>query len=163
MDIEIRLDAGSIGKAVDKLLRYERTIQEKTQKLCERLAFIGTWEATTGFSQAIYDGDKDFDVRVEPIENGFEIVAGGETALLLEFGAGVTYGYGHPQSAEFGMGPGTYPNAKGHWNSPHGWWFVDDMGKHHTYGNAPAMPMYNTAQDLRKMVEEVAREVFLND
>ena len=41
--------------------------------------------------------------------------------------------------------------------------FEDADGKHHTYGNAPSMAMYNTAKELRERIEEVAREVFSND
>lgn len=164
MEITVSLDSADIFRVVDKLNAYEHRLREKADEICKRLAVSGRWEATIGFSQAIYDGTKDFDVRVEPIDNGFEIIADGETVLLLEFGAGVTYGYGHPQAVDFGMGPGTYPDAMGHWNDPKGWWFKDETGtKYHSYGNAPAMPMYNTAKDLRAMVAEVAREVFLND
>lgn len=173
MEITVSLDSADIFRVVDKLNAYEHRLREKANKICERLSFIGAWEATTGFSQAIYDGDKDFDVRVDPVENGFEIIADGETVLFLEFGAGITYGYGHPQATEFGMGPGTWPYPHGmpvhgkwmwNWENPNGWYFTDGAGeKHHTYGNAPAMPMYNTAKDLRSKVEEVAREVFLND
>lgn len=163
MDITIsELTQLSIGTAIRQLEYYARTMERKVQRLCSRLASLGAWEATIGFSQAIYDGEKVFDVRVDEKDDGYYIVANGETVLFLEFGAGVRYGYGHPQAAEFGMGPGTYP-GKGHWNNPHGWWFTDDMGKHHSYGNAPAMPMYNTAQDIRSRIEEVAREVFAND
>lgn len=167
MDINVNLNSISIGRAVAKLNRYAQAIETKANAICERLARYGAFEATAMFNQAIYDGEKIVDVRVDAFsegdEKGFEIIANGETALILEFGAGVTYGYGHPLAGKFGMGPGTYPDGKGHWDSPNGWWFVDAFGKHHSYGNAPAMPMYNTAQDLRSMVEEVAREVLLND
>lgn len=83
--------------------------------------------------------------------------------LFIEFGSGDTYGHGHPQNAEFGMGPGTYsegPNGKGHWKDPNGWWIPKSAGGGHTYGNPPAMVMYRTARELEREIQTIAEEVF---
>ena len=168
MKLVVDLSSDSLADAEDKLRKYAAYIKAKAQELCERLSFLGAAEVTAGFSQAIYDGEQDVDIKVRRVtEKGkiaYRIVASGQTVLFLEFGAGVRYGYGHPLDADFGMGPGTYPKGKGHWNDPKGWWFKDATGKkYHSYGNPPIMAMYNTSQELHRIVEDVAREVFASD
>ena len=160
MKITMQLSDISIDETIAKLEAYRNSLEAKAKLLCERLANIGQFNAQISFASVIYDGDKDFDVTVEETEKGFKVLASGETVLLLEFGAGITYGYGHPFADDFGMGPGTYPNGKGWWKSPYGWWLPKSKGGGHTWGNAPGMPMYYAAKDIRAVVEDVAREVF---
>lgn len=159
--MNITVNATGLNEWIDKLNEYEKRIQNKTNEICRRLAQYGLVLADASFNGAAYDGDKDVSVKVDPTDNGYRIVAAGEIVLILEFGAGVTYGYGHPQASEFGMGPGTYPEGKGHWDDPNGWWIPNGGG--HTYGNPPSMTMYNTEQELRKEIETVVREVFSSD
>ena len=164
MKISINIfDERSIDQAIEKLTEYENSLDQKAEQLCERLAELGAWYAEWNFSgvEWTYSGDVAYSIDVKRTgENQYAIIAGGQAVLFLEFGAGVTLGYGHPLAAEMGMGPGTYPNGKGHWDDPHGWWYVDDGMKVHTYGNAPGMPMYNAAKDIRREILKVAREVF---
>ena len=160
MKVTMSLSAASIDAAIKQIEAYQKSLSVKAKQICERLAFAGAVQVSLGFASAIYNGEKDFNVTVEDIPNGYRIVADGETALILEFGAGATYGYGHPQADEFGMGPGTYPDGKGHWNDPRGWWIPKANGGGHTYGNPPAMPMYRASRQMREDVERVAREVF---
>lgn len=160
MKITMQLSDISIDETIAKLEAYQKSLEAKAKLLCERLAYIGQFNAQISFASVIYDGDKDFKVTVEETEKGFKVLASGETVLLLEFGAGITYGYGHPLADDFGMGPGTYPDGKGHWNSPYGWWLPKSAGGGHTWGNAPGMPMYYAAKDIRAAIEDAAREVF---
>ena len=158
--ITMNLSAASIDSAIKQLKEYKTELRRKAQKICERLAVSGAVNVSLGYATAIYTGRKDYSVTVEEIRDGYRILADGETALILEFGAGVTYGYGHPQADEFGMGPGTYPDGKGHWDDPAGWWIPKEHGGGHTYGDPPSMAMYKTAKELRDRVLDVAREVF---
>ena len=158
--ITMNLSAASIDSAIKQLKEYKTELRRKAQKICEKLAVSGAVNVSLGYSTAIYTGRKDYSVTVEEISDGYRILADGETALILEFGAGVTYGYGHPQANEFGMGPGTYPDGKGHWNDPAGWWIPKEHGGGHTYGSPPSMAMYETAKELRDRVLDVSREVF---
>lgn len=158
--ISMTLDPASIDKAIRQIEDYYKNLSVKAKQICERLAFPGAVQVSIGFASAIYTGQKDVEVTVEEIKNGYRIVADGETALILEFGAGITYGKGHPQAAEFGMGPGTYPDGKGHWDDPRGWWIPKAKGGGHTYGNPPAMPMFRAAKEMRQNIEQVVREVF---
>ena len=156
MNINITIDQSSLDRAVSQLNEYSENLREKANQICERLASYGAVQASLGFSRAFYTGQSNFDISVEPIDNGYAIIAGGETVLFLEFGAGVTMGYGHPEPE--GFGPGTYP-GKGHWDQPYGWWIP---GGEHTYGNPPTMAMYNASKEIRQEVERVAREVLLS-
>jgi hypothetical protein len=151
----------SVDAAVKDIRDYSKWVQKKTKELSKRLAAIGVTLAAIEYSRVPYHGLKDVNLSIEvgAKPNQYDIVAAGETVLILEFGAGVTYGYGHPQPSVEGtpMGPGTYPSEKGHWNDPKGWWIP---GGEHTYGNPPSMTMYLTAKELRNQLEDIAREVF---
>lgn len=161
MKIKVSLSPSSIDAAIKQLEDYSKDLERKAQELCKRLADMGAMYAEWNFSGVLYAGDIDYKITVDRVDaNTYAIKANGKTVLLMEFGAGVKHGYGHPQAAEFGMGPGTYPNGKGHWDDPKGWWFGEKGNWTHTYGNAPGMPMYNAANDLRKEILDIAREVF---
>ena len=151
------MDSSSIDRAIHELRDYQRWLERKAGELAERLATLGAVQVSLGYARAVYTGGKDVDVTVEKRgENTYAIVASGATVLILEFGAGVTYGYGHPQAGEFGYGPTTYPGQT-HAADPKGWWF---QGGEHTYGNPPSMTMYRTAKELEQEVERIAKEVF---
>lgn len=153
-------DYASVQAAAREMRDYADWLREKAKELARRLADMGAVNVSLEFSRAIYTGQNDVSVTVEERgENTFAIVASGETVLILEFGAGVTYGYGHPRAGELGYGPGTYPDQK-HAMDPNGWYLPREKGGGHTYGNAPVMAVYNTAKGLREEVERIAAEVF---
>ncbi len=148
------LDTSSVNNAVQAMERYVDDMESKSMRVCQRLAEIGAVRASLDFSRAFYNGTNDVGITVEPISHGYAIHASGGAVLFIEFGSGVTYGYGHPRPE--GYGAGTYP-GKGHWDDPKGWWY----GNHqHSYGNPPSAAMYNAEQDVIQHVEQVAREVF---
>lgn len=155
----MRLDPKSVQNAIERVETYRKGLRVKAEEISRRLAEYGAMLAENAYDGTPYTGDRNVYVTVEDRPNGYAIVADGETVLFLEFGAGITMGYGHPQAAEFGMGPGTYPipPGKGHWNDPKGWW--TPQGEH-TYGNPPSMAMYNAAKELRKQAAKIAQEVF---
>ena len=155
--IEFELNSHSIDRAIKQIRKLDAEWDRKIDTLLQRLSSIGATKASLDFSRAVYTGDNDVSVSVEPIENGYSIIASGEAVLFIEFGSGVTYGYGHPAPMEYG--PGTYP-GEGHWNDPKGWYLPKEKGGTHTYGNPPSATMYHTAKDLRQEVLRIAREVF---
>lgn len=160
MKITTDLSQKSLTKAIKDLKRYKKWIETNCKELAYRLAVLGATNVTFGFARAIYTGPKDVQVYVEETPGGYTIVADGESVAFIEFGAGVTYGDGHPQNAQFGTGPGTFPGGKGHWNDPNGWWLPQNKGGEHTYGNPPNAVMYQTAEDLRNEIYRIAKEVF---
>jgi len=159
--ISINVRSPSINAVIRSLSRYANDLQRKANELAKRLAEMGAVNVSLGYARAIYNGTNDISVTVEqPDINRYAIRASGEVVLFVEFGAGVTYGYGHPQAAEFGYGPGTYNPSSNNWSNPKGWWYAEGGQSYHTYGNPPSMVMYNTAKDLEREIERVAREVF---
>ena len=136
--IEIELSNKSISNAIREVKRYKAWVEEKEKELRLRLAQRGATVASIQFSRAIYNGANDVSVRVDDTGSVAVIYAEGESVAFIEFGSGATYGYGHPQASSLGFGPGTYPESKGHWDDPKGWWFGDSE---HSYGNPPAMAM----------------------
>ena len=158
--IVVPLSESGIQKIQDELTVYRKWQEEKARELAERLATLGATVASIRFSRAVYTGKKDVEVTVEALPNGYKVKADGESVLFIEFGSGVTYGYGHPEAGEFGMGPGTYPDGKGHWDDPKGWYLPKSAGGGHTFGNPPAMPMYEARKAIEQELPRIVKEVF---
>ena len=158
--IVVPLSVSGIQKLQDELREYRNWQKEKAAELTERLAMLGASVASIRFSRAIYTGPKDAIVTVEAVPNGYRVKANGESVLFIEFGSGITYGGGHPEAQEYGMGPGTYPDGKGHWDDPKGWYLPKEKGVSHTYGNPPAMPMYEARKAIEQELPRIVREVF---
>lgn len=156
-EIKVELTNESIAAAMKELRRYKKWIVKKEAELRSRLAMLGATVASIQFARAIYNGSNDITVRVDNTGSVAVIYAEGQTVAFIEFGAGATYGYGHPQAGEFGVGPGTYPDGKGHWDDPKGWWYASGQ---HSYGNPPAMAMYSAVKEITENVTKIAREVF---
>lgn len=155
--INVELSSDSVTAAVKELRRYAAWVQKKETELRSRLAMMGATVASIQFSRAIYNGSNDITVRVDNTGSVAVIYAEGESVAFIEFGAGITYGYGHPLAGKFGVGPGTYPDGKGHWDNEKGWWYGSGQ---HTYGNPPAMAMYSAVKEITENVTEIARRVF---
>lgn len=151
------LNKTSVADAIKELKRYKAWVVKKEVLLRSRLSMIGATVASVQFSRAIYNGAKDVTVRVDNTGSVAVIYAEGKDVAFIEFGAGAKYGYGHPEAAKFGTGPGTYPDGKGHWDNPKGWWYGNSQ---HSFGNPPAMAMYEARERMVEQVTQIAREVF---
>jgi hypothetical protein len=155
--IRIGLTEQSINRGIREVQRYKEWVMRKEKELRTELAALGATVASIQFSRAIYNGSNDVTVRVDDTGTVAVIYAEGESVAFIEFGSGIKYGYGHPQAGEFGVGPGTYPDGKGHWDNPKGWWYGHGQ---HSYGNPPAMAMYDAVQKMTEEVTRIARGVF---
>lgn len=155
--ITLDLSAKSIDSAIKEVRKYKAWVELKEKELRIRLASLGATVASIRFSGAIYNGTNDVSVRVDDNGTTATIYAEGESVAFIEFGSGEKYGYGHPQAGELGVGPGTYPEGKGHWDDPKGWWYA--KGKH-SFGNPPAMAMVAAVQAITEQVTMIAKEVF---
>lgn len=158
--IKVRLGASSIDKAIKELHEYQTWVKQKTTQLTERLATIGAMEATVRFSRAYYDGEKDAAVSVEPIPNGWKIVASGKDVCFLEFGSGVYYNGSEPyperpsgvdKIGEYGQGKGKQDT----WG-----FYADGGGLVLTHGTPAAMPMLHASRVMEQEITRIAREVF---
>lgn len=158
--IRVELSTKGVNSAIKELKRYKAWIHKKEEELRIRLATLGATVASIQFSRAIYNGTNDVTVRVDDTGSVAVIYAEGESVAFIEFGSGDKYGHGHPQAGEFGVGPGTWsdgPEGKGHWDNPKGWWYAPGQ---HSYGNPPAMAMYQAVQKMTEELTVIAREVF---
>ena len=86
--IELELNSRSINRAIKQIRKFDAEWDRKIDILLQRLASIGATKASLGFSRAVYTGDNDVSVSVEPIENGYSIIASGEAVLFIEFEIG---------------------------------------------------------------------------
>lgn len=158
--IHVPLSGRGIEKVIKEVENYKQWLAQKSEVLCERMATLGATHASLSFSRAAYTGIKDAQITVEPTAKGYVVRAEGESVLFVEFGSGITYGSGHPDAAKYGMGPGTYPDGKGHWDDPRGWWLPKEKGGGHTFGNPPAAPMYNAVKTIESQLKQIVKEVF---
>ena len=156
----------NITEAVKELRQYAAWVEKKEAELLSRLASLGATVASIQFSRAIYNGTNDVSVRVDDTGSVAVIYAEGESVAFIEFGSGKKYGYGHPNPVADGrpLGPSTWsldPDVgKRHWDDERGWYIPKDAGGGHTYGNPPAMAMYDAAQTMAEEFTKIAREVF---
>ena len=167
------LDKKSIIQAIKDVNQYKRELKPKMLELCKRAAEIGAEEADISYASVSpwqsTEGYPQYDVEVVPKKNGYAIQASGEDVLFLEFGAGARYGYGHPYSGdEMGMvvegadapyGPGTWPEGVGHWDDPRGWYLPKRHGIK-SYGNPPAVGMYDAKVEIERNLEKLKEEIF---
>lgn len=154
-------DPESISAALDALKQYEKDFKQKEAEFLRRLAEIGVRTAQAVFSAADYDGVNDVAVSLEKNENGYSVVASGETVGFIEFGTGVKHqewdntgmDYTPPAHGTYGKGQG-----KNRW----GWWFKtgDGATASHTYGNPPAEAMRTARDEMVENVLRIAREVW---
>lgn len=160
--VVVPLSASGIEQLKKELQEYKEWQERKAKELAFRLADLGVTIARAGFDRGSVAGVKDAEV-LEPIEtaNGYVVRADGKSVLFIEFGAGITYGFGHHEAQEHGMGPGTYPSEKENWKKPHGWWLPKSAGGYHTYGNYPAMPMYEARKTILRELPRIVKEVFV--
>lgn len=158
-------DDKELNNAIKWINNYQKTFPRKLQILIDRLAKEGLQVIQTTM-ESVPDEEKG-SYYTEIVNNskgeiiGAAIRLTGDKVLFIEFSAGITYGtdsYPLPSGDKYGMG--TYP-GKGHWDSPYGWWYVDEQGnKHHSYGNRAYMPMYHAEQAIIIQISHIAREVF---
>ena len=159
--IGIRLSTKSIDRAIKELKAYRDSLDRLKDQLLEELANIGVREASVRFTTAMYDGVNDSDVTLEPIENGYQIVATGQAVAFIEFGAGVYHNTGEP-----------YPNPRpagivgiGEYGKGYGkrqaWGFKNESDELViTHGNPAAMPMWYASEEMRNSILKIARRVF---
>ena len=157
----MKLSSSSIQDAINELKSYRNSLKDKTDKFLEELAYIGVKEASVRFTTAMYDGINDVSVSLEPLWNGYRIVAEGKAVAFIEFGSGVYHNPGepYPNPRPNGIvGIGEYGKGMG---KRQAWGFRDESGELVvTRGNPAAMPMWYASEEMRKAIEKKFVEVF---
>ena len=155
------LSSKSIGQAIKELKTYRDSLDSRKDELLKELASIGVREASVRFTTAMYDGVNDSEVTLEPISNGYRIVAQGQAVAFIEFGAGVyhnpTEPYPNPRPDGI-VGIGEYGHGYG---KRQAWGFTDESGELViTHGNPAAMPMWYASEEMRNSIQKIAKKVF---
>lgn len=169
--ISFRLSARDINTAIKELEQYKQEIIRKTDLLRERVADRLAELSESGFADAVVDdlfeksgGQRtaQVDVNVEQRENVTLVIAKGEDAVWVEFGAGVYHNGSagsspHPKGSELGFTIGGYGKGMGKKDV---WGFYEGGELRLTHGAPATMPMYNAVKTVCDEVAEIAREVF---
>ena len=164
MKIECTLNSKSLLSAAKQLRKYAASLQSKTEQLVQELGDFGVDSAANTLGH-VDTGETLESLRfIREGTNGTVSVGG--NAVWIEFGTGVAKNggsagaYVHPKAAELGMSAiGTY--GKGYGANPDGWYYRTADGKtHHTTGIQSNAFMYQTSQNMRQELVEMAKEVF---
>ncbi len=164
------LSAASINAAVRELRAYQDWLRRKADELRERVAYFIAKDASAVFNTAVADdliGEGavigSVDVVVEDKGDFTVVIANGEDAVFMEFGAGVYYNGSvgsspNPLGAGLGYTIGSYGDGKG---AREVWGFKGADGELHlSHGTPASMPMYKALMSVRQDLERIAREVF---
>ena len=156
--VVVELSPQSVKDAVRILETYKKWVDRKMDELMVRLAAVGLETARVRFEMGATEGNKAPETWVEPIENGFKIIARGKDVFFIEFGAGDAAG-NHPdaKNAPVDTSPGSYSAKNTMEYVKYGSWHHD--GKKYTELQ-PQMPMYHAARDIERNITKIAKEVF---
>lgn len=171
MNIAVRLDTGSIDRAIREVERIDQMMQQKCAELSKRLAEVGMDVVNTVYLGARYAGTNDISVHLEFGDNNCTIVANGSALGFIEFGTGVSWPLGDYAEQAGAPAHGTYGMGRG---KQHKWIYRGDPGNfgepdkkrpglNWTSGNPPANAFPQATQAMREHVQQIAAEVFRFD
>lgn len=174
--ISFELSEKGVNRAIRELEQYKRDFEAKCDELLKRVADRLAEEAKRGFSGAIVDDlteksgsprTASVEVKAEKRGDYYVVVADGEDAVWVEFGAGVYH------NGAVGSSPNPLAgNVTGIPNPPiaigtfgvngrkTSWGFYEDGELKITHGTPATMPMYKAVQTVSREVLSIAREVF---
>ena len=167
--IKIGLSEQDIDRAIRELAQYKADFTQKVELLREKVAERLADEARSGFTGAIADdlvkgGQRLADVKVSVDNRGSltVVVASGEDAVWVEFGAGVYHNSSpgsspHPSGVELGFTIGSFGKGNGKKKT---WGFYEDGELKLSQGTPATMPMYRAMQTVCNDIKDIAREVF---
>lgn len=169
--IRCSLDPKSIEKAISEIREYKAEIVRKTDLLRRTVAEKIAEDARGGFASAVVDDllpdsggarSANVDVTIDEQDNVSIVIANGEDAVWVEFGAGVFHNGSvgaspHPKGAELGMTIGGYGKGMGARNV---WGFYEEGVLKLTHGTPASMPMYNALTRVCADIVDIAREVW---
>lgn len=167
--IIISLSEQGIDKAIRELTQYKTDFTKKVELLREKVAERLADEARIGFTGAVVDdlikgGQKFAEVKVSVDNRGSlsVVVADGEDAVWVEFGAGVYHNSSpgsspHPNGVELGFTIGSFGKGNGKKET---WGYYENGELKLSRGTPATMPMYRAVQTVCNDIKEIAREVF---
>lgn len=171
--ISFGLSTSEINRAMKELADYKQEILRKTELLREKVTERLADEAKSGFSGAIVDElilkggqtsprHAQVDVSVDNRGSVTVVVASGEDAVWVEFGAGVYHNGSpgsspHPHGAELGMTIGGFGKGNG---KKEVWGFYENGELKLSRGTPARMPMALAITTVCNDIQSIAKEVF---
>lgn len=169
--ISFTLSARDINRAIKELEQYKKDFLDKMELLRKKVAERLENLAANGFAGAIVDDltEDSGGVRYAQVTTSIDergnvsvVIAQGEDAVWVEFGAGVYHNGSagsspHPKGSELGFTIGDYGKSMGKKNT---WGFYEDGELRLTHGTPAVMPMYNAVKIVCDEIADIAKEVF---
>lgn len=167
--ISISLSSSDIDRAIRELEQYRRDFQKKLDLLRKRVAEELETEVRSGFAKAVVDDllkggarPAKVDVSCNHNDNVSVVIANGDDAVWVEFGAGVYHNGSagnspHPKGSDLGLTIGSYGKGYGQKQT---WGYYSDGELKLTHGTPAVMPMYNAVKTVCGNIDRLAREVF---
>jgi hypothetical protein len=158
-----------IDTAIKELRQYKQDFLNRVDLFRKKVAEKIANSAESGFAIAIVDdllngGSRTakVDVSVDDRDNISVVIAKGEDAVWVEFGAGVYHNGSvgaspHPKGTELGFTIGSYGKGNG---AKKVWGYYEDGELRLTHGTPSVMPMYNAMKIVCAEITSIAREVF---
>ena len=190
--ISFKLSEGELKRAVGEIQRYRQELVQKLELLREKVAERLSEVARDGFDGAIVDDlitgeakTAEVKVSVAVRDNSLVVIADGEDAVWVEFGAGVyhngsattggckVFAQGsartpnhqsehignspHPKGSELGFTIGGYGKGMGKRTV---WGYYENGELKLTHGTPAVMPMYNAVMAVCENLADIVKEVF---
>lgn len=167
--ISFALSESEVERAIKELEAYKKEVVEKTNLLRDRVAERLKEEAQSGFNGAIVDdlvtGNSriaDVDVTIESRGSVTAVIASGDDAVWVEFGAGVYHNGSpgtspHPRGAELGLTIGGFGKGRG---KKKVWGYFENGELKLTHGTPAKMPMARAVMVVCDEIVAIAKEVF---
>lgn len=167
-------DGKSLQQAIKQIEAYRDDLPRKCREICRRLSEEGVRVADVAINSVPIGKTITLTTDINPSKMGCQAIMkmiGRETrtedgrifytALAIEFSAGVRYANtASPKAKDFGMGTGTFPNAKHSWQME-GWYYLGGDGKwHHSFGVQASHPLYSASMEMRQKIDSIVKEVF---
>ncbi len=176
--IKVDLSSRGIQQAINEIKQYKRDLEKKCEKLRESVAERLAEESQKGFTGAIVEDNvkhvvgkdsssaekrlADVHVSVDNRGSVTVVVADGEDAVWVEFGAGVYHNGSvgsspNPHGNELGFTIGSFDKGNG---KKKAWGYPDGDGYTITRGTKAVMPMTTAVTTVINEMPELVREVF---
>ena len=161
MKLTVELSRKSIRQAIQQLERYKKSLDEKCELLCQKLAEIGVDAAVATVS--VETGELKDSIRFEKSnDKEYLVIVENDHAALVEFGTGVVGQGTYPGELPAGWGYDERRTPAAHDPiDPTTWYYNDKFGtRRKTRGQTANAYMLAGAEEMRQSILSVAKEVF---
>lgn len=163
------MTVNSLEEMIQKVKDYKQFVKRKTEALRQELAAEIAEEMDKGFRSSWMNDSTEgkrtpqVAIEVRDRQSVSVIVADGEDAVWVEFGAGISYNEHlhsspHPFGEELNFKIGEYGLGFGQYEY---WRYYDKNGeKQYTWGTPASMPMYKAVRSVLERKGNIARRIF---